>query len=111
MLTYYYIILFTSRRNNPLTTLHLLLFSPNWVILSFYLTIVDTLSVSKKNSRQGNKTDDRIVIYNGQQILLSREELVNIKTAFHKIAGKKVVSIFDYDFTRFMHLEPDFFTL
>lgn len=65
--------------------------------------------MSKKNSRQGNKTDDRIVIYNGQQILLSREELVNIKTAFHKFAGKKVVSISDYDFTRFMHLEPDFF--
>lgn len=65
--------------------------------------------MSKKNSRQGNKTDDRIVIYNGQQILLSREELVNIKTAFHKIAGKKFVSISDYDFTRFMHLEPDFF--
>lgn len=35
----------------------------------------------------------------------SREELVNIKTAFHIIAGKKVVCKFDHDL--FMHLELD----
>lgn len=35
----------------------------------------------------------------------SREELVNIKTAFHMIAGKKVVCKFDHDL--FMHLELD----
>lgn len=35
----------------------------------------------------------------------SREELINIKAAFRKIAGKKVVCKFDHDL--FMHLELD----
>lgn len=81
---------FASRRNNPLTPLHQVLVSLRFYATgSFYITIADTLNMSKSTAGRAVRLVTELLcrMTNRFICLPSREELVNIKAAFHKIAG------------------------
>ncbi|XP_062585846.1 putative nuclease HARBI1 [Saccostrea cucullata] len=83
---------FTNLRNNPLTPLHQVLVSLRFFATgSFYITIGDTLNVSKSAAgRAIRHVTDLLCQLTRRFISLPRgEELLHIKAAFHKIAGEK----------------------
>ncbi|XP_061170533.1 putative nuclease HARBI1 [Saccostrea echinata] len=83
-------LLYDSQRNNPLTPLYQVLVALRYFATgSFYITLGDTLSVSKSTAgRAVRRVTDLLCTQVRQFVRLpDRNESICIKSAFHKIAG------------------------
>ena len=90
-------LMFNTRRNNPLTPLFQVLVALRFFATgSFYITIGDTLNISKSAvGRTVRRVSYLLCQLANDFIQIPRgEELLQVKAAFHKIAGKKLGSCY-----------------
>ena len=90
-------LMFNTRRNNPLTPLFQVLVALRFFATgSFYITIGDTLNISKSAvGRTVRRVSYLLCQLANEFIQIPRgEELLQVKAAFHKIAGKKLGSCY-----------------
>ena len=83
---------YESRRNNPLTPLYQVLVALRYFATgSFYLTLADTLVLSKSAAGRAVRRVTDLLCERARAFIKmpNRQESVVIKTAFHKIAGEK----------------------